>query len=56
MEEADDDLIRGEVERETLTSPSPRDVARRTHWGGGGGVRVGEKRCGGVGAAGKGEG
>jgi hypothetical protein len=33
MEEADDDLIRGEVERETLTSPSPRDVARRTHWG-----------------------
>ena len=25
MEEVDDDLIRGEVERETLTSPSPRD-------------------------------
>jgi hypothetical protein len=54
MEEADDDLIRGEVERETLTSPSPRD--RRSSGALGGGIRVGEKRCGGVGAAGKGEG
>jgi hypothetical protein len=56
MEEADDDLICGEVERETLTSPSPRDRRSSGALGGGGGIRVGEKRCGGVGAAGKGEG